>query len=199
MVNGGKIAKRWIVEIGVFSLVLNLLLLVMPLYLLQIYDRVLSSSSVETLVYISIIAGLSLALLGILEVVRSQYAARVAAETISSEDLDKLKSILVVCRNALSKGDSTSLRKNEILFHRIIANATQNPILILILDFIENLLEDVKRILKPDMAFSKRVIESHERIYEALNKRDPVLASREMLEDVLNVEKGLAGLSEKNE
>ncbi|MBW1800337.1 MAG: FadR family transcriptional regulator [Deltaproteobacteria bacterium] len=125
------------------------------------------------------------------------YAARVAAETISPEDLDRLKDLLEVCRNALSKGDSTSLRKNEVQFHRIIANATHNPILILILDFIENLLEDVKRILKPDMAFSKRVIESHERIYGALKKRDPERASREMLVDVLNVEKGLARLSKK--
>jgi GntR family transcriptional repressor for pyruvate dehydrogenase complex len=125
------------------------------------------------------------------------YAAGVAARKMTDEDLEKLKNINDLCRKALSNGDSNSLRKDEIKFHRIIANATQNPILILILDFVENLLEDVKRILKPDVEFSRGVVESHERVYEALAARDPERASKEMLEDISKVEKGLARLSEE--
>ncbi|MEO0883356.1 MAG: ATP-binding cassette domain-containing protein [Pseudomonadota bacterium] len=45
-----------------FSLAVNLLLLVSPLYMLQIYDRVLSSGSIDTLLWLSII---SVFLLGI--------------------------------------------------------------------------------------------------------------------------------------
>ena len=123
------------------------------------------------------------------------YAARVAAEVMTDEDLGKLKKLIEFCRVALSESDSASLRKYEVKFHRTIANATRNPVLILILDFIENLLEDVKTILKPDINFSKRVFQSHERIYMALRSRDPEAASREMLEDILNVEAGLADLS----
>ena len=123
------------------------------------------------------------------------YAARVAAQTISAEDLEKLKHLNELCRRALSKGDTTALRKNEVRFHRTIAKSTQNPILILILDFIENLLEDVKKILKPEVEFSRSVVESHERIYQALNERDPEKASQEMFKDVLKVEAGLAQLS----
>ncbi|MFH1488888.1 MAG: FadR/GntR family transcriptional regulator [Pseudomonadota bacterium] len=125
------------------------------------------------------------------------YAASVAAGKMTDEDLEKLKNLNELCRKSLSSGDSDSLRKNEIKFHRTIANATQNPILILILDFVENLLEDVKRILKPDLEFSRGVVESHERVYEALAARDAERASKEMLEDVSKVEKGLARLSEK--
>jgi ATP-binding cassette subfamily C protein len=43
-----------IVEIGIFSAAANVLLLVVPLYLLQVYDRVLPSSSMDTLVYVSL-------------------------------------------------------------------------------------------------------------------------------------------------
>jgi ABC-type protease/lipase transport system fused ATPase/permease subunit len=68
-----------IVEIGIFSAAANVLLLVVPLYLLQVYDRVLPSSSMNTLVYVSLFALASLIVLGILEVVRAQYAGRVAA------------------------------------------------------------------------------------------------------------------------
>ncbi len=73
-----RITSRAIIEIALFSLVINVLLLIQPLYLLQVYDRVLSSGSMDTLIYISFIALAGMAVLGLLEYVRSVYAARVA-------------------------------------------------------------------------------------------------------------------------
>ncbi|MER9331728.1 type I secretion system permease/ATPase [Mesorhizobium sp. M0152] len=73
------VLRRAIVDVGVFSSLLNVLLLVIPLYLLQVYDRILPSSSVETLVYLSAIAVLALAFLGLLDAVRAVYTQRVAA------------------------------------------------------------------------------------------------------------------------
>lgn len=70
---------RAIADVGVFSLLINILLLVIPLYLLQVYDRVLPSSSVETLVYLSAIAVLALAFLGLLDAIRAVYTQRVSA------------------------------------------------------------------------------------------------------------------------
>lgn len=70
---------RAIADVGIFSLLINILLLVIPLYLLQVYDRVLPSSSVETLVYLSAIAVLALAVLGLLDAIRAVYTQRVAA------------------------------------------------------------------------------------------------------------------------
>ncbi|KXF76511.1 ABC transporter [Paramesorhizobium deserti] len=69
-----------VIHIGVFSFALNALLLVTPLYMLQIYDRVIPSSSRETLFYLSLIAILSLAFLGFLDIIRALYAERVAAK-----------------------------------------------------------------------------------------------------------------------
>ncbi len=77
-----------IIEIGIFSAAANLLLLVVPLYLLQVYDRVLPSASMNTLFYVSLFALASLIVLGLLEVIRAQYAGRVASkldETIGAE------------------------------------------------------------------------------------------------------------------
>src|SRR6185295_2877997 len=70
---------RSLVEIGIFSAATNAMLLVMPLYLLQVYDRVLPASSLSTLTYITMLALAALIVLGILEIVRSYYAYRVAA------------------------------------------------------------------------------------------------------------------------
>ncbi|UCI24817.1 type I secretion system permease/ATPase [Mesorhizobium sp. B2-8-5] len=73
------VLRRAIADVGLFSLLINLLLLVIPLYLLQIYDRVLPSSSLETLVYLSVIAIAALGFLGFLDAIRAVYTQRVAA------------------------------------------------------------------------------------------------------------------------
>jgi len=69
--------RRAFAVVVLFSLCINLLLLTSPLYMLQIYDRVLSSRSVETLLYLSFIAVFAFAILGILEVARSRVLSTV--------------------------------------------------------------------------------------------------------------------------
>jgi ATP-binding cassette subfamily C protein EexD len=48
--------KFTFIIVGIFSFIINILLLVSPLYMLQIYDRVLSSGSHETLYALTAIA-----------------------------------------------------------------------------------------------------------------------------------------------
>lgn len=60
----------------VFSLFINILMFVSPLYMLQIYDRVLSSRSTSTLMAITAIAGLMLLVYAILETLRSHVLVR---------------------------------------------------------------------------------------------------------------------------
>ncbi len=50
-----------------FSLVVNLLLLVSPLYMLQIYDRVMTSGSVDALIWLSVMAVFLMAIYGAAE------------------------------------------------------------------------------------------------------------------------------------
>lgn len=76
---GTRGQKGALVQIAVFSAATNVLLLAPPLYMLQVYDRVLPSSSLDTLIYLSIIGGASLVVLGALEVVRGIYANRIAS------------------------------------------------------------------------------------------------------------------------
>lgn len=77
--SGGSHVARAVVDIGVFSAVINLLMLVSPLYLLQVYDRVLPAASMHTLLYLSLAAALALLFLCLFEIVRSIYSQRVAA------------------------------------------------------------------------------------------------------------------------
>ena len=60
---------------GLFSLAINLLLLVPPLYMLQVFDRVLASRSSETLLVLTVAAVVALVVMALLEVVRARLLA----------------------------------------------------------------------------------------------------------------------------
>lgn len=64
---------------GFFSLFINLLMLVPSLYMLQIYDRVLTSSSVPTLIALTLLVVFMMLTMGLLEWVRSIVLIRVGA------------------------------------------------------------------------------------------------------------------------
>lgn len=65
--------------VALFSMLVNLLMLTGPLYMLQVYDRVLASRSVPTLVVISALALGLFAAMGFLDHWRSRAAARAGA------------------------------------------------------------------------------------------------------------------------
>ncbi len=62
---------------GFFSLFINLLMLVPPLYMLQLYDRVVTSRSEETLIMITALVIVLFITLALLEMVRSRILVRV--------------------------------------------------------------------------------------------------------------------------
>ena len=79
--------------IGGFSFFAAILQLTMPLYMLQIYDRVLPSQSTDTLIFISILAAFALIILGITEMIRQILGTRAAAKLdtyLSDEVLERV-------------------------------------------------------------------------------------------------------------
>lgn len=64
--------RRYIRSLGVFSLVLNVLTLTSAIFMLQVFDRVIPSQSSETLLVLFVGAGLALALLLIVDYLRSR-------------------------------------------------------------------------------------------------------------------------------
>ena len=59
--------RRVLVAVALFSACVNLLLLVVPMYMLQVYDRVLGTGNVDTLLALSAMAVLGLAAFGLLD------------------------------------------------------------------------------------------------------------------------------------
>jgi ATP-binding cassette subfamily C protein len=65
--------------VAVFSTAVNLLMFTGALYMLQVYDRVLASRSVPTLVALSVIALAAFALQGVLDAIRQRLLVRLGA------------------------------------------------------------------------------------------------------------------------
>ena len=93
-----------------FSLFINLLQLTFPIYMLQIYDRVLASQSMPTLYALTIAAVVSLIIMAVLEFIRSRLLVRcgvaidqVLGRTVLDEVLKRSAQIGV-------KPDQASLR-----------------------------------------------------------------------------------------
>lgn len=71
--------RRLLAAVALFSGFVNLLMLTGPLYMLNVYDRVLGSQSVETLVALSVLAAFLFMVLGLLDSARARIMARAAA------------------------------------------------------------------------------------------------------------------------
>jgi len=74
-------------SVALFSLFVNALMLTGPLYMLNVYDRVLGSRSVETLIALSALVAFLFAMMGLLDVVRGRIMGRVGARF--QADLDE--------------------------------------------------------------------------------------------------------------
>jgi GntR family transcriptional repressor for pyruvate dehydrogenase complex len=140
---------------------------------------------------------LSISDLSEVRLILEPYIAEKAALTITEEDLKRLEKLNQECECVLKNNLQIESRKNEIEYHRIIGSVTGNPILMFILDFVENLLIDIKEILNPSKEFSQKVLISHKRIYKALAERNPKKARKEMVKHIQEVAKDLMALQKK--
>ena len=73
-------SRKIFVSVGIFSLFINLAMLNGPLFMLQVYDRVLTSQSRETLIYLTILAVGVLTFQALVEVARSELLIRSGAQ-----------------------------------------------------------------------------------------------------------------------
>ncbi len=72
--------KSILISVGCFTALINLLMLVPSIYMLQVYDRVLSSQNETTLVMLTLMVVGFFAFIGTLEVVRSFIVIRIGSQ-----------------------------------------------------------------------------------------------------------------------
>ena len=96
------------VAVGVFSLFINVLMLTAPLYMLQVFDRVLTSRSVETLIMLTLIAGVALLALAALDALRGAALVRIGTWLDGRIGAPVLAASITA---AVRKGDGASVQR----------------------------------------------------------------------------------------
>ncbi|MEO1109296.1 MAG: type I secretion system permease/ATPase [Pseudomonadota bacterium] len=113
-----------------FSIFVNLLMLTGPLFMLQVYDRVLSSRAVETLTALFILVALLYALMAMLDFARGRIVARFGARFQSKLDERVFDATLRRSLNPQARSaPATALRDLES-----IQNLCSSPVLLAVMD-----------------------------------------------------------------
>ena len=115
---------RVFLVVALFSAATNVLILTSPLYLLQIYDRVLVSRSQDTLMLVTIVALLALAVFGLLEMVRGMLISRAASRLEAVAGGPVLESMLTNQR--ASVGDTQPMRDLQSLRGLVASRSSLN-------------------------------------------------------------------------
>ena len=116
--------------VAIFSVFVNLLLLTGPLYMLQVYDRVLGSRSEATLVALSLLAAALFLAMGILDHTRARIMARIGAHL--QDRLDRRVFAAALRRLTLQPGEPTALAAQRDL--ESIQRLWASPVLIALFD-----------------------------------------------------------------
>ena len=122
--------RRLFWAVGIFSVLVNLLMLTGPLYMLQVYDRVLGSRSEATLVALSVLVTFLFLAMGLLDHARSRVMARVGAAM--QDKLDRRVFAAAMRRLTLLPTDQVALAAQRDL--EAVQRLWASPVLMSIFD-----------------------------------------------------------------
>jgi GntR family transcriptional regulator, transcriptional repressor for pyruvate dehydrogenase complex len=108
--------------------------------------------------------------------------ARVAAARASDEDLADLQRILNTQRRKLAAGGSAIVE--DTAFHAVLARATRNRVVMRIMETLNNLLIESRKLTLKQKGRPERSIQGHEAVVAALRRRDADAAAEAMLEHI---------------
>ncbi|WP_457750254.1 type I secretion system permease/ATPase [Sulfurimonas sp.] len=108
-----KDTRKSFIYVGIFSFFINILMLVPSLYMLQVYDRVMTSQSISTLVLLTLIIAVLFVTMGVLEIIRSRILVRIG----NKMDIELNDHIFdVIFRQArLAPGSTTSAPISDLV------------------------------------------------------------------------------------
>jgi ATP-binding cassette subfamily C protein len=120
--------NAWLLwSVALFSMAVNALMLTGPLYMLQVYDRVLGSRSEETLVALTILIAFLFLMMGVLDYVRGRVAARYGARL--QEGLDGR-----IFRAALARAHATGERQSALQDLASVQRLAASPVFMALFD-----------------------------------------------------------------
>ena len=126
------------------------------------------------------------------------YALRIFMERQDNRLTEKMHEINAVMAEAIEKSDYLEADACAMAFHRIIVEATDNPVLIFLGNCVEDLLNTAKDTLILDKAYCTSVLEEHEHIALAVENHALSDVQALLTADLDHVKLGLEELSKRS-
>ncbi len=109
--------------------------------------------------------------------------AGLAAEQATPLDIEDLRRLISEMVAAADNPEQFAAKDAE--FHRRLAETTHNPLLILLLDSIRDLMAEVRSLVARERGLFERVMPTHVRVLECIESGDPTGARAAMREHLL--------------
>lgn len=124
-------------------------------------------------------------LLDVRKIIEPPLAARAAAH-VTPEQIEHLNELVARQRTLLAKGESTVDADSE--FHYAIAQAADNAVILKVLDVLMDLLRETREKTLQAQGRPGKSIRAHERIVDALRRRDAQGAETAMRQHIQGIE-----------
>lgn len=112
--------------------------------------------------------------------------ARMAAKRAARSDIEQLAALITEQERALR---STSSRYYDLKFHRLVAEASKNPVLALVMNSVADLIVEAISSLHLTLDVRRHVTEFHRQVFRAIQNRDGEKAYDMMFRHVVDVQR----------
>ena len=100
------------------------------------------------------------------------FSAKTAARTMTDKEISDLKKLNTTAKKYLKANDYNGALKYEIALHTKIAEQTNNPLIVLLMEFVEDILVYYKKVFHIGIDDLDVILKAHDKIYQAIKDRD---------------------------
>lgn len=119
------------------------------------------------------------------------FSVKIATRRIKEDLLEQIKQNIRETKECLNNNHSADARLLTLEYHRLIAQASENPVIFFMVDSIMDIMENnVSAIVIPAESI-ENTLHYHESIYEAVRKRNPEKAQALMLKHIQEIHAAL--------
>lgn len=127
------------------------------------------------------------------------FSAKVAAERMNEESLERIRLNIAEARDLIKKGGFVDVRLLNLEFHRIVAQASENPVIYFMMDSMMEIMEKNVASILISYETLEDTVQIHEEMYRAMKSRDAKQAHDLMLKDILYIQKALETSNKEQE
>lgn len=122
------------------------------------------------------------------------FSAKVATVRIKEDPLEQIRLNIKDTKDSLDKDNRSDARLLNLEFHRLIAQASGNPVIFFMIDSIMDIMEHNISSIPLSAKPVERTLQYHKEIYLAIKNRDPKRSQNLMLKHIEDIQKALEAL-----